>query len=45
MSVSDWLVVVAVLIVVLPLLLSDRWGHFIGTHNWRVSRRMDRRRG
>lgn len=45
MSALDWITLISAGGIVAILLLTDRWGHFIGTHNWRVSRRMDRDRG
>ena len=42
MSTLDTVFGAVVSVLFLPILLSNRWGDFSGTHNWRVSRRMDR---
>jgi hypothetical protein len=38
----DWTLIGVIVVCGLPVLLSDRWGNFIGTHNWKVSRRLDK---
>lgn len=42
MTVVAYALTALALLLLLSLLLTDRWGNWIGTRNWRASRSLDR---